>query len=51
MYTSGLDGLFPQGLLAGRIAVVNSTDTDVFQSAEVAPVWDLEGLETVFIQR
>ena len=48
--TSGTAGIFPAGLLIGRIDKVLSSDPQIFQQAEITvPVVDFSRLEKVFI--
>ena len=47
--TSGLDGVFPKGLLIGEITTVVQGDRGLFQSAEIQPAVDLSKLEEVLV--
>jgi len=47
--TSGLDGIFPKGLLIGRVTSVRRPDYGLFQQAEVEPAADLDTLEEVLV--
>ncbi len=47
--TSGLTGLFPPGLLIGKIQKVASLDVQTSQTAEVEPIADFNNLEKVFV--
>lgn len=47
--TSGLAGLFPSGLLIGKIQKVFSLDVQMSQTAEVEPITDFNNLEKVFV--
>lgn len=47
--TSGLEGVFPDGLLVGRVKKIISVDVQPFQKAEVEPVLDFRQLEKVFV--
>jgi len=47
--TSGLDGIFPKGLLVGTVTSVGREKHDLFQVAEVAPVVDFSRIEGVFV--
>ncbi len=48
--TSGTDGIFPRGLLLGRVSSVkNLGESTLFQTIEVEPAVDLKGLEKVLI--
>jgi rod shape-determining protein MreC len=47
--TSGLDGLFPKGILIGRVSRVTRKDFGLFQVAEVVPAADFAKLEEVLV--
>lgn len=47
--TSGLSGLFPPGLLIGRVEKVISSDAQISQVVKVKPVVDFSKLEKVFV--
>jgi len=48
--TSGYGGIFPKGLLVGRIRAISDTGGDtLFQTVEVEPAVDLSRLEEVFV--
>ncbi len=48
--TSGTDGIFPKGLVLGRVSSVkNAGESTLFQTIEVEPAVDLHGLEKVLI--
>jgi len=48
--TSGTDGIFPKGLMLGRVSSVkNAGESTLFQAIEVEPEVDLQGLEKVLI--
>lgn len=47
--TSGLDGIFPKGLVIGKIVAVDKRGQGLFQNAEVAPGADFDRLEEVLI--
>lgn len=47
--TSGLDGIFPRGIPLGHIATVETSESGLFQTAELAPVVDFERLEEVLV--
>ena len=47
--TSGIDGIFPKGLLIGEISTVESLENEMFQKIEVVPATKMEKLEKVFI--
>lgn len=47
--TSGLDGIFPKGLLLGRVSTVREEDHGLYQLAEVEPAVDFSKLEEVLV--
>jgi len=47
--TSGLKGSFPKNLLIGEIISSKKEDTKPFQEAQVRPVFDIKGIEGLFI--
>lgn len=47
--TSGLDGIFPKGLLLGRVTAVTRKDASLFQGAEVEPAVDFPRLEEALV--
>lgn len=49
--TSGLDGIFPKGLVIGQIEKIISPETEVFQKARLKPLVDFNKLEMVFVIR
>jgi rod shape-determining protein MreC len=47
--TSGLGGIFPEGIALGQVAQVRQRDTDMFQEATIEPYVDFARLETVLV--
>jgi len=47
--TSGLSGLFPSGLLIGKIEKVISSESQISQIVKVKPIVDFEKLDKVFV--
>lgn len=47
--TSGLDGIFPKGLLVGRVTGVTRKDYGLFQVAVVVPMVEFSKLEEVLV--
>jgi rod shape-determining protein MreC len=47
--TSGLDGIFPKGVLVGRVSGVTRKDVGLFQVADVLPAVDFAKLEEVLV--
>jgi rod shape-determining protein MreC len=45
--SSGLDGIFPEGLLVGYVTEVSNRESGMFQVVEVEPSQELNGLEEV----
>jgi rod shape-determining protein MreC len=49
LITSGVDGVFPKGLLAGTVIKVNKQSLGLFQSIEVMPAVQLTRIEEVLV--
>lgn len=47
--TSGIGGVFPRGLLIGKISQVESPENEMFQKILVEPAIDMDKLERVFV--
>jgi len=47
--TTVLAGVFPEGLLVGKIEEVKKSDLEPFQTAEIKPIFDLQSLDDLFI--
>jgi len=47
--TSGIGGIFPSGIVVGRVLQVRQKDVDVFQEALVDPSVDVRSLERLYI--
>jgi rod shape-determining protein MreC len=47
--TSGLGGIFPEGIAIGQVTQVRQQGTDMFQEATVEPYVDFARLESVFV--
>ncbi|HZT08551.1 MAG TPA: rod shape-determining protein MreC [Chloroflexota bacterium] len=47
--TSGIGGVFPSGIVVGRVLQVRQRDVDVFQEALVEPAVDVRSLERLYI--
>jgi rod shape-determining protein MreC len=47
--TSGLGGIFPEGIAIGQVAQVRQQGTDMFQEATVEPLVDFGRMEMVFV--
>lgn len=49
--TSGLDGIYPAGLMIGSVSAIRKEEEEMFQLIEVAPAQDLNAVEEVMIIR
>jgi rod shape-determining protein MreC len=49
LITSGLDGIYPEGLQIGYVSLVEKQEDEVFQLIEAVPVQDLNTVEEVVI--
>lgn len=49
VYSEGLEGFLPRGLVLGRVTEVLERENEVFKQAKVAPVFDIRDLELVFV--
>lgn len=49
LLTSGLDGIYPPGLLIGYVSDVKKEGSDMFQEIEVGPLQNLSSVEEVAI--
>jgi rod shape-determining protein MreC len=49
IFTGGLGGIFPEGLLVGKIEEVRRNDVEMFQSAQIAPAFDAARSRQVFV--
>jgi rod shape-determining protein MreC len=47
--TSGLGGVYPEGLLVGRIGNIRTDDSQLYLYGEVTPAADLGGLKYLFV--
>lgn len=47
--TASLGGIFPNGLLVGKIKEINRSDVESFQQAAIDPFLDISSLDRVFI--
>jgi len=47
--TSGLGGIFPKGILIGRVYDVKNLDYELYKTIKVLPVYNYENLEEVLI--
>lgn len=49
VYSEGLEGFLPRGLILGRVSQVLERENEVFKQAKVQPVFDVRDLELVFV--
>lgn len=49
VYSEGLEGFLPRGLILGRVVEVLERENEVFKQAKVQPVFDVRDLELVFV--
>lgn len=49
VYSEGLEGFLPRGLVLGRVTKVLERENEVFKQAKVQPVFDIRDLELVFM--
>lgn len=47
--TSSISGIFPEGLLVGKIKSIRKSDVESFQRAEIDPFFNLSATENLFI--
>src|SRR5438067_8983872 len=47
--TSGLGGVYPEGLVVGKVVRIQRKDVDVFQEAIVQPAVDVDKLERLYV--
>jgi len=47
--SDSLGGIFPKGLLIGKVKSVEKNDVDVSQKIEVAPAFDIRKINTLFV--
>lgn len=49
VYSEGSEGLWPRGLILGKVVEVLQTPNEIFKQAKVVPVFDIRDLDLVFI--
>lgn len=49
VYSEGLEGFLPRGLILGRISQVLERENEMFKQAKVAPIFDIRDLDLVFV--
>lgn len=49
VYSEGLEGFLPRGLILGRVTEVLERENEVFKQAKITPIFDIRDLELVFV--
>lgn len=49
VYSEGLEGFLPRGLVLGKVTEVLERENEVFKQAKVTPIFDIRDLELVFV--
>lgn len=49
IYSEGLEGFLPRGLILGRVSQILERENEVFKQAKVQPIFDLRDLDLVFV--
>lgn len=49
VYSEGLEGFLPRGLILGKVSQVLTRENQIFKQAKVQPVFDFRDLELVFV--
>lgn len=49
IYSEGLEGFLPRGLILGKVTEVKELPNEVFKQAKIKPVFDIRDLELVFV--
>ncbi|EKD85302.1 MAG: hypothetical protein ACD_38C00047G0011 [uncultured bacterium] len=49
VYSEGLEGFLPRGLVLGRVGQVLERENEIFKQAKITPVFDIRDLELVFV--
>ena len=49
VYSEGTEGFWPRGLILGKVSEVIETPNEIFKQAKVAPVFNINDLDLVFI--
>jgi rod shape-determining protein MreC len=47
--SSGLDGVYPKGLLIGQVSDISNNTANIFQEVTITPFIDFEKLEEVLV--
>lgn len=51
VYSEGIEGRLPKGLVMGKVSEVLGKENEVFKQAKVLPLFDIVDLDTVFVMR
>lgn len=49
VYSEGLEGFLPRGLVLGKVVSINERENELFKQAKVREVFDIKDLELVFV--
>lgn len=49
VYSEGLEGFLPKGLILGKVIQVMERENEIFKQAKVQPIFDIKDLELVFV--
>ncbi len=49
VYSEGLEGFLPRGLILGKVTKVVDRENEVFKQAKVQPIFDIRDLDLVFV--
>lgn len=49
VYSEGLEGFLPRGLILGEVTQVLERENEVFKQAKVTPIFDIRDLDLVFV--
>jgi len=49
VFTSGEGETFPQGLVIGRISLIEKSESEIYQRAKLDPILDYQKLDKVFV--
>lgn len=49
VYSEGLEGFLPRGLILGKVNQVLDRENEIFKQAKVAPIFDIGDLDLVFV--
>lgn len=49
VYSEGLEGFLPRGLILGRVSQILEEESEIFKQAKILPNFDISDLELVFV--